>query len=174
MKALQHSIYKGMAGKWGALQLNFQEPHYYTANKERDHNGSKALDEDGKLREGWRIREGAIFLEITSATGKNIYDWEHKIVMALSVTDMGKVALALTTGDGCKILHDPNAKTESQGSVTKSLSVSSPQGTKAGAIVEVSMTSGGQTTKHTVPLTGDELLVVSQLVRTAISRSLNW
>jgi hypothetical protein len=175
MRPLQYAVYKGMGGKFGALQLNFQEPHYYEVNgKKRDFTGDQALDTTGKLQDGWRVREGAIFLEITSAKDKNVYDWENKIVMALSTTDMGKLALACATGDECKIMHDPNAKTESQGSVTKSLSMASPQGTKVGALVSVAMTQGGQTVKHTVPLSGDEVLVLGQLLRTAISRSLNW
>jgi len=175
MRPLQYAVYKGTGGKFGAIQLNLQEPHYYEVNgKNRDFTGETALDANNRPKDGWRIREGAIFLEMTSAKGKNVYDWENKIVMALSVTDMGKLAFGLLTGDGCSIMHDPNAKQANQGTVTKSLKVSSPKGTKAGALVNISMTSGGQTTNHTVPLTGDEVIVVGQLLRSAITKALNW
>lgn len=175
MRPLQHAIYKGTGGKFGAMQLNLQEPHFYEVNsKKRDYTGEQALDAIGKIKEGWRMREGAIFLEMSSAKGKNVYDWENKIVMALSVTDMGKLSLALLTGDGCSIMHDPGAKTESQGAVTKALKVISPKGTKEGAFATLSKTAGGQTVKHSVPLTGDEVVVLGQLLRSAITKSLNW
>lgn len=175
MRPLQYAVYKGTGGKFGAIQLNLQEPHFYEVDgKKRDFTGNEALDANGRPKEGWRVREGAIFLEMTSAKGKNVYDWENKIVFALSVNDMGKLAFALLTGEEVSLMHDPNAKTQSQGTVTKSLKVSSPKGTKAGCLWTLSMTSGGQTVKHTVPLTGDEVVVVGQLLRSAISKALNW
>jgi len=173
MNPLQYAVYKGTGGKWGAVQFNFQPPHFYQ-EKQKDFTGINALDEAGKMKEGWKIREGAVFLEITSTKDKNVYDWENKITIALSVNDLGKVLFALKTGEETKIMHDPGAKSDRAGQVQKFLNVSSPNGTAQGCMVRASMTSNGQTKSHQVPLTGDELLVLGCLVQSAISRALGW
>lgn len=173
LNSLQYSVYKGMTGKWGAVQFNLQEPHYFR-DKQKDFTGENALDENGKLKDGWRIREGAVFLEITSTKDKNVYDWENKVTVALSVNDLGKVLLGLKTGEDVKIMHDPGAKSERAGAVQKYVSITSPKGTLEGCIVSVSETSGENKKSHTVPLSGDELLVLATLVQSAISRSLGW
>lgn len=172
MNPLQYAVYKGTGGKWGAVQFNLQPPHFYR-EKEKDFTGAVALV-DGKLAEGWKTRDGAIFMEITSTKDKNVYDWENKITIALSVNDLGKVLFALKTGEETKIMHDPNAKSDRAGQVQKFLNISSPNGTSQGCMIRASMTSNGQTKSHQVPLTGDELLVLGVLVQAAISRALGW
>jgi hypothetical protein len=125
-------------------------------------------------REGWEAREGAIFMEITSAKDKNVYDWENKIVMALSTNDMGKLLLTLATGNECNIMHDPGAKSDNAGAVKKYLNVTSPKGTAEGVLLCCSQSAGGQTKKHMVPLAGDEVMVLRQLLQSAVSKSLGW
>ncbi len=115
-----------------------------------------------------------MFLEITCTKDKNVYDWDQKIVMALSVTDMGKVLITLLTGEDCKIVHDPGAKTAAAGAVKKYLNVTSPEGTKVGCFISATHTSGDQKRTHRVPLTGSELLVLRLLLSTAVSKALNW
>ena len=176
MTPLTYAIYKGTGGKFGALQFRLSAPHFY-CGKEKDYTGSKAFEVvDGKsqLKQGWQSRDGAIFLEATSAKDKNVYDWENKIVMALSVNDMGKVLLTLVTGNECSIMHDPDAKSEKAGTIRKFLNIISPNGTTQGCMVSVSMSAAGQTKKHTVPMTGDEVMVLRQLLQTAISKALSW
>ncbi len=173
MNPLQYAVYKGVKGKFGAVQFNLQAPHYFK-DREKDFTGAKAFGEDGKLKEGWKIREGAVFMEITSTKEPNVYDWENKITVALSTNDLGKVLFGLKTGNETKLMHDPGAKSESAGAVQKHVNISSPNGTAEGCMIRVSQTSAGQTKSHTVPLSGDELLVLATLVQSAISRSLNW
>ena len=69
---LQYSIYKGTGGKWGAIQFNLQPPHYYNG-KQKDFVGTEAIAEGRRLNEGWKIREGAIFMEAAPARDKNVY-----------------------------------------------------------------------------------------------------
>ena len=173
MRPLQYSVYKGMTGKWGAIQFNMQDSHYFR-DKEKDFTGELALANDGKLKEGWKIREGAVFMEITSTKDKNVYDWDNKVTVALSTNDLGKLLLGLKTGNEVKLMHDPGAKSDTAGAVQKHVNISSPNGTAEGCMIRVSQTSGGTTKTHTVPLSGDELLVLATLVQTAISRSLGW
>jgi hypothetical protein len=168
-----------MGGNHGAVQFNLQDPHYHNpSTKQRDFSGKEALEEgeDGRrrLKEGWKEREGCVFMEATSAKDKNVYDWDKKVIMALSVTDMGKLMLTLATGDECKIMHDPGAKSESAGAIKKWLMVSSPKGTKNGVMISISQKAAGDERRHTIPLSGDEVMVLKTLLQAAVSRALNW
>lgn len=179
-RTLQFSVYKGMGGRNGAMQLNFQPPHYYQEEggrtKAKDFTGNQAVDPStGRVREGWKTRDGAVFLEITSAIGKNVYDWENKVTIALSPADMGKILLGLTTGKDTRLMHDPGAKTARAGAVTKSLSISSPKGIlEGGAFFRVQQKTGDSSVEHSVPLSPDECLVVRALLSKAVTRALNW
>ncbi len=79
MNPMQFSIYKGTGGSHGALQLNFQRPHFYFGKlKSFDgmFEGKSVYEEtDGKrkLKEGWKEREGCIFLDIAPTKDKNVY-----------------------------------------------------------------------------------------------------
>lgn len=170
--SLQYAVYKGTGGKFGAVQFNFQPPHYYHG-KQKDFSGREALDETGRKKEGWKEREGAIFLEITSTKEgqKNVYDWENKVIMALSVNDMGKVLLGLNKLGDTEIMHDPNAKTQSAGQVKKWLNIKTSE---QGALFRVSMSAGGEQRSHTVPLSPDEVVILRALLQRAVARALNW
>lgn len=176
MNTLQYAIYKGMSGKHGALQFNFQKPHYYR-EKQKDFTGEDAFETVNNkrvLKQGWKEREGCIFLEAASTKGSNIYDWDNKVIIALSIDDMGKILETLVTAAECKILHDPGAKSDTAGMVKKYLTVSSPKGIKEGCIFNLTMISGGENKTHTVPVSGAEVLILRSLLQSAIARSLNW
>lgn len=172
MTPQQFAVYKGTGGKFGALQFDLQLPHYYK-DKQKDYTGEQALD-GFKTKEGWNRREGAVFLQATTAVDKNVYDWEKKIIFALSVQDMAKVVLSLSTGEECKLMHDPGAKSDTAGAIKKYLNISSPNGTVNGCMVTLSQTSGGETRRHTVPMDGSEVIALRQLLLTAIPRALGW
>ena len=180
---LQLSFYKGAGGKHGAIQFNLQKPHYYVKSnpKLKNYNG-KFIPEDWLMdnphltRDDLSSREGALFLEICSTKGANEYNWEKKIVMALSIHDMGKV---LTVLEGLKkdvdIMHDPGAKSSTAGEIRKKLIVNSPEGIKSGVIVTVTMKDKSEeTTKHTVPLSCEEARVLAICIRSFIPVALGW
>ena len=177
MQPLQYAIYKGTGGKHGAVQFNLQSPHYYQG-KTKDFTGEEALElgEGGRrrLKEGWKIREGCVFMEITSAKGKNEYDWNSKIIFALSVNDIGQILFTLITGEETRLMHDPGAKTEAQGAVKKYMTISSPQGTSTGVLISAAQQSGGEKRSHTVPVSGAEVLVLRSLFQEATSKALAW
>lgn len=175
----QWAIYKGMGGNHGAVQFDLQLPHWYDDHGNRDYTGEKALvrskDDEltRKVKDGWKSREGCVFMNITSTKdgAKNVYDWDNKIVIALSVQDIGTLLETLATGKEAKIVHDPNAKTSNQGSVKKFLAAKkSPQG----VLFTVTMISGGDKKSHTVPLSVAESLVLKELLSRAVSQALNW
>jgi hypothetical protein len=182
-----------MGGRHGAIQLNFQPPHFFLP----DHSQLKLKNYQGKYIPTWwrdeypelnnvskedlKSREGALFLEMTSATGRNEYDWKQKVIMALSIVDMGKILDVVEgrTKEGgqvqpCKIIHDPGAGTDRKGLVTKNLTISSPEGLRRGVIVTISETSGGETRRHTVPLSGDEVTRLAVCLRAVLPRALAW
>lgn len=197
MNPLQYKIYKGLYGKHGAIQFKFQPAHFYNG-KVKDYEGKvdptnvnpKAAltlednDSGGKsvrLKKGWNSRDGAIFMEITSAVGNNVYDWKNKIILALSITDLGQILYFLMaghsekgTGESLHIMHDPGAKSENANKVVKSLNMYSPNGTSKGCLVSVSKKTSKETIKHTVPVSGAELLVLRELIKAAIPHCLNW
>ena len=185
MPTLQFSSYKGLKGTMGAFQINFNRPHFYCMKfpKLKNYEGkfiptAWLQDHPDLTKDDLSSREGCLFVEITSAVPgkKNVYDWEQKIVMALSITDMSKVLLVL---EGRKpeinILHDPNAQTETAGKVVKTMAISSPKGISEGVIFNVSQKEAdGQVRKHMVPLNQDETIALQCLVRAAVPLCLAW
>jgi hypothetical protein len=151
--SLQYNIYKGSSSRFGAVQFNLKLP----------------VQND---KEEWQ--DGCVFLNITSATGPNVYDWSKKIVFALSVNDLAQLVFGMKTGNEVKLYHDPGAKSESAGAVKKSLWFTSPKGTLEGGMLTVSQQKGDEQLKHTVPLSGYELIALITLFETAISKCLGW
>lgn len=173
MDPLQYAVYKGTGGKFGAIQFNLQQPHFY-AGKQKDFTGSEAfefVDGKRKLKEGWKLREGCIFLEITSAKDRNVYDWENKVIMALSVNDMGKLLVGLKIPGKTEIMHDPHAKTEKQNTVKKFLNCTLSE---KGALFSVTQVAGGEKRSHSVPLSPDEVVILRRLLEKGITTALGW
>jgi len=152
----QYAIYKGVGGKWGAVQFN---PKYPQNDDDRP----------------------AVFLEATSAKGPNLYDWEQKIIFALGVNDLSQILHFIRTGvkpggekNSLHLLHDPNAKSNRAGSITKSLTLDSPNGTVAGCMLTLTEKKGDDIKSHKVPVSGHELQALSLLIQTAIPKLLSW
>lgn len=190
---MQYAIYKGMGGKFGAAQFNLQPAHRHCLKcKKRfftDETVEFTRNADNKVvavcpidQGELQTREGTVFLEVTSAKDKNIYDWDKKVTIALSVTDLSKLLYGFRTGcsDGSgnpsevKLLHDPGAKTETSGKIQKHLTLSSPKGATAGFMLNLAEFGGQEKLLHTVPLLPEEALVLSTLFQAAISKILAW
>lgn len=185
MKPLQHACYKGTGGKFGAIQWNLQDPHFYKdrlkSYSEKD--VFEMVEGKYRMKSGWKKREGCVFVEMASATGKNLYNWSESVTMALSINDLGKLLFFLVTGKSSStrdedktmtIMHDPHAKSDRQGQIKKYLKFTSPKGTAAGCLVTITKMDGEQRLSHMVPMSGDELLTLRTLVQQAIARSIAW
>ncbi len=171
---LRWSVYKGVSGKFGCIQLNLQKPHYFCSKcKKKDFVSVLPVECCETKMES---REGCIFMEITSANGPNKYDWDKKIIFSMSTHDMAQVLFALETGEEVKLMHDPGAKSSAAGQVSKNFNIQSPKGIKSGVMMSVSMKKADSEdiTRHTVPLSGPEAKELSVFLRAALVVSLNW
>lgn len=183
MNPLQLAFYKGAGGKHGALQFNLQKPHYYAkSNPKLKNYDGKFIPKEWKdefpniTKDDLTSREGALFMEITSATGANEYNWDKKVVIALSIDDLGKMLIVLDgLADESKIMHDPGAKSSSAGKVQKFLTISSPQGIKTGVIVSAMQKDAeGNQVSHSVPLSAAEARILGTCIRAVIPHTLAW
>jgi len=177
-RPMQYAVYKGLSGKWGALQLNIQPPHHYCSKcKVRVYDGTPSTCNCQDMQ--MIAREGAVFLEISSTKDKNVYDWENKTVMALSIDDLGKILTAFQTlqaGQKLELMHDPGAGKDHAGKIRKTLVIDTPKGMENGCMLSVYENNIDKeaSKKHTVPLQTSEVTVLATLFRTAIPRLLNW
>lgn len=176
----QLNFYKGSGGKFGAVQFSFQRPHFYLKSnpKMRNYDGRYIPDSwktGGATVDDLIFREGAVFIEITSATGKDVYDWENKIIMAMSVNDMGKMLTVIEgVNQSVDIQHDPGAKSDSAGKIQKKLLVSSPKGIATGVLLNASIRKDDKLIKHMVPLSTEDVKILSCMLRVAIPAALAW
>lgn len=174
---LKLAYYKGLGGKHGAVQFHLQRPHYYCPKQ-----GCRAKDFNAALPPSCPThkdtemvsREGCVFIDITSATGPNVYDWDKKIVMSFSITDMSAILYALSTKTECKILHDPGAKSERAGQIVKQFNMSALD--ERGCIISCSQKVSGQeqVTRHTVPMSPAEIMQLRMYLQAAMITALAW
>ncbi len=183
---LQLAFYRGLGGKFGALQFKLNPPHWYVSRpglqKLKNYEGPFLKDQWTKdypdlTYDDLTTREGCLFLEAAPTIGKSIYDWEHrKIMIALSVTDLGKILTVLEgLNTEIKLMHDPGMKGDTQGKVQKYLTVSSPEGLQRGVLFNLSQREQGkEPNQFMVPLSGDEALVLKSCLQQAIPVTLGW
>ena len=120
---------------------------------------------------GFGKRGGAVFLEAASAKAERLYDWENKIVFALSPKDIGMLLVGFKQGKA-KIFHDPGAQTESQGNIVKTLFLQSASpGTWFLTLTEK---QGEAEKQFKVSVTSDEARVLSELLAYSLPQLLGW
>jgi hypothetical protein len=148
---MNYAIYK----KQGAIQFDLGEPR---------------ITED-------KWREGVVFINIASATGERQYDWNSKIVFALSVDDVGKLLhFFITAGenDSLNLVHDPNKNSTDEGKIVKSMNVWTREGSLGGVMMTLTSKMGEDSIKHKVGLSGHEVVVLKALFEHAIPKLLAW
>ena len=149
----QFSVYKGTSGKFGALQF-------------------KLLPSTGEID-----NVGVVFVEACSSTGPNQYDWANKIIFALSPVDTGKMLHFMVTAEAngsLSLVHDPNMKGENQGKVVKTMQFYTKEGVLGGMMITVSKKENEAVTSHKIPLSGDEVMVLKNLLEAAIPAMFAW
>jgi hypothetical protein len=173
MEPLTHSIYKGKTGKYGAIQFRFIRPHYKCFKcKERNYKTYTHPDGSSNCDGNMKQKEGVVLAEITSSTGPDTYDWDNKITMALSLSDLSKIILALQKNDKCQIFHDPNMNTSLQSKIMKTFALN--PGKNGGFFVQVSQKDSSGQKIHKIPLLADEVLTIRIIFTSLLSKMLAW
>ena len=176
---LQLAFYKG---KFGALQINFQKPHYYLKDDLKLKNFEGRFIPDTWKKDYPNVtvndlvsREGCLFFEMTTGLGNNTYDWENKVMMAMATVDLSKMLMVLEGAEPeIKLMHDPGAKSSSAGQIKKFFGMSSPKGIKTGVLMNMSKQEGDKNLRHSVPLSGDETKLLAVYVRYVLPLILGW
>jgi len=186
IKPQQFAVYKnlGASAKFGALQFNLQPTHY--ACKNQGCKGKNFTDstpvctcETPEMEQ----REGCVFLDAASPIpGGNTCNWKEKIILALNMTDLGKLLFFLRVGktsgknpsDTLSLVHDRYAGTDRAGEVMKTVRVWSPNGTTQGAMVTIQEKNGDTSREHKIPLSGDDIAILGTLVQAAIVKIVGW
>lgn len=176
-RPLLYKIYKGIGGKYGALQFALK-PGYYECSackKVNDvpfHKDTCTANPPGEMVQ----ENGCIFVEICSATGKNQYDWKNKIVLALNIGDISNLLYGFSKGEQVEIFHDPNMGNAGKGKVAKKLSFLAASDGRGGYIVVATQTNQGGKDKleHKVPLMAPEVRTLKTLLEAALPRMLLW
>lgn len=149
-RPIKYAIYKGVNGKFGCFQ--FQLLPAYKSSKGP---------------------EGAVFIEAANATAPNVYDWEHKIVFALSPADIGTFLSGFQSGS-CKLLHDPGAGSDRKGQKVKNLDLQAGQ--NAGTFfLNLSEKIGDEEARVVkIPLNAGEARCIITLLTAALPVMLGW
>ena len=167
---LQFGVYRGVGGKFGAVQFNLQRPHWHNRKTDTRLPNYDAV-KNRNDKEDWKPRTGVIFMEITSATAPNVYDWDNKITLALNTDDMAQLLNALTFVGEAKIYHDPDKGKPNEGSRGKTLNLKVIEREK-GCLISCSSKDGNK--KHSVPLTFEQATQLRVLLNRAISEAFAW
>lgn len=148
-RPLKYSIYKGVGGKFGCFQFSLL-PAFKGKNP-----------------------EGAVFIECANPTGPNVYDWEHKIVFALSAQDIGSFLSGFSTGS-CKLVHDPGAGGENKGQKIKTLGLESGQNPGTFFLSLSEKTGDAETNTVKIPLNAGEARCIATLLTSSLPVILGW
>jgi hypothetical protein len=149
-RPLDYKVYKGMGGRHGCFQFSLL-PAYWP---------------------GAKRTSGAVFIEAAPAIGKNVYDWENKTTFALGINDIGTVLTGFKQGK-FEIFHDPGAKTEKQGAVTKRLTLAT--GEVPGSFFLTLVEKEGDNQKRvSIPLASHEARILCTLLEAAVPKVLGW
>lgn len=150
-KPLAYTIYKGVSGKFGVVRFEFIPPF---SNPKR------------------RKADGTVLVTAANAIGPNQYDWDNKIVFALSISDIGAVMEGLRKGE-INLFHDPGMKSETQGAVTKSLKMIRGEG-KESFFFSLSSKQNGTESSVKLPISVQEAMILNVLLSHAVPKMLNW
>lgn len=179
---IQFAVYKGINGKFGAVQFDLQDAHFscsscraknYTAPSHPPTDVSHPPESFSM-----DVREGTLFVSASSPTQGGGYDWDKKVVMALNVGDISKILYFLRTGnpgEGLRLVHDRHAGTPRKGESLSYLSLNSPRGLAQGCILSLSKKTGEDVIgPHTIPFLPTEAMALGILLQAAVPRILAW
>jgi len=146
-------IYKGVSGRNGALQLDLTPLH----KSRRD--------------------IGAVFLSAAACTGNNIYDWDNKINMALSLSDISTILNIFRAPpnpgeESESLFHDKFKGSDREGQVVTKLTIK--RGETGGWRWGLGRRENGEWRYVNVPVSDGETIEIRTLLERAVIRILGW
>ena len=134
------SFYRGKAGHSSAIQFKLVPPSFE--------------------------REGCLLVDMTNGPGPFTYDWKNKLSFKLSYQEVS--AIANWRNQPLKFKHDPNAKREGAGQITKTLEIK--PGKQGGVFVDlVTWKDQAKDKAHAIALHDDELYAIRKLCDRALT-----
>lgn len=132
-----------------------------------------------KLQAATAMREGYVQLDMTSGPAPFTYDWSRKIVWQFTLVELAAIIRLCqaphTDIPPVTLKHDPKAKQNGAGERNKILKIK--RGARGGAFWDVSETNTTAPEKdraHSFAMNDDELLIVSELFRSALAMTTGW
>lgn len=118
--------------------------------------------------------KGCVFLHFCNAIGPRSYDWDNKVVVALNEHEIGDLFLCLTRGTPIEFFHDKNLGKPDQGKFTKKVTFR-PTDDKNAIMANCFVKDGdNQITMNAVPIHRKEMVALSELLRSAFSKTMGW
>lgn len=151
-KPIVHAIYKGVSGKFGCFQFKLATAYDNPNRPDR--------------------MEGGVFIEAAPTVAPNRYDWDNKIIFALSPSDIGKILHDGLRGGNVSIFHDPGAKSNKANVTKKSLKIT--KGPKGGFFWALRQETAGVERSVSIPVSNDEATIIAELLKAAIPKILGW
>lgn len=132
-----------------------------------------------KLQAATAMRDGYVQLDMTSGPRAFEYDWSQKIIWKFTVVELAAIIRLCQAPHAdippLTLKHDPKAKQEGAGERTKILKIK--RGPRGGAFWDLSETHAAAPENdraHSFAMSDDELLIVSELFRAALSITMGW
>ncbi len=118
----------------------------------------------------------SIFIDISKQVGEQKFDWEHKITMKLSITDIGKMLSVLTgSAKSAKLYHDPSKGQYESSKDTRNTVLEFTKGISFGYSLKASeQGTNGSVQSITTPMSEDEAEVVRVLLEASIRKIYGW
>lgn len=118
----------------------------------------------------------SIFIDISKQIGEQKFDWDNKITMKLSITDIGKM-LAVLTGSlkNSKLYHDPSKGQYESAKDTRNTVLEFSKGISFGYTLKASeQGTNGSVQSIVVPISEDEGEVICVLLEASIRKIYGW
>lgn len=132
-----------------------------------------------KLQAATAMREGYVQLDMTSGPAPFEYDWPRKIVWQFTLVELATI-IRLCEAPHVDIppvtfKHDPKAKQDGAGERNKILKIRrGPRGGAFWDLSETNITAPEKDRTHSFAMNDDELLIVGELFRSALTITIGW
>ncbi len=118
----------------------------------------------------------SVFMEIASQKDEKTFDWEKRITMKLSVTDISKIIYCIENRKDVQIFHDPNKNEFAQGKTDTAKNTSfNISILDTGFNIKVGeQGKDGMLTSKMISISNDEAITLRILLEKAVEKIFDW